>query len=128
MGASTVGSACIRQRLVHLAFDGVVRQDDQVGLRLAFGGLTLQHGVDRDAVLGQDAGDAASTPALSATTQAQVERVTTSAMGRMGVSCIAPGWKPARGTRCRVGGVQARDVDQVGDHGAGGRLGTGALP
>ena len=68
MGASTVGSACICAiALFMLPSTRVVGQDDHVGLRLALGRLALQHRVDRDAVLGQDAGDAASTPALSAT-------------------------------------------------------------
>ena len=55
IGASTVGSACICAiASVHAAFTRVVRQDDQVGLALAFGRLALQHRVDRDVVLGQD--------------------------------------------------------------------------
>ena len=74
IGASTVGSACICASASFMRpSTRVVRQDDQVGLRLAFGALALQHRVDRDVVLGQDAGDARQHAGLVGHLQAQVE-------------------------------------------------------
>jgi hypothetical protein len=49
-----------------------VGQDDQVGLLLALGGFALQHRVDRDAVVGQDAGDLGQHAGLVGHAQAQV--------------------------------------------------------
>jgi hypothetical protein len=116
------------QRLVHAALARVVGEDDQVGLALALGGLALQHGVDRNVVLGQDGRDARQHAGLIGHLQPQVERghhlldrQDRRRGQRVGLECQV--WHAVIG----VGGVQPGDVDQVGHHCRGRRLRAGAF-
>ena len=129
--ASTVGSACIfGDRRRHATLDGVVRQDDDVGARLACAGgvRPLQQRVDRDAVLGEDAGDPRQHAGLVGDLQAQVEggddvvdRQDAEVLHRRRLE------REMRNAVVGVGGGEAGDVDQVGDHRRRGRLGACAL-
>src|SRR5450830_1614010 len=109
---------------VHDAFAGVVGEDDQVGLGGAlaahFVGLTLQHRVDADARRGQDAGHTGQHASLVGHAQAQVVAGDDVAHG-VGLE------GQVRHALGGIGRVQAGDVDQIGNHGAGGGLGAGAL-
>ena len=81
------------QGVGHAAFNGVVGQDDHVGLALGFGGFALQHGVDGDVVLGQDGGDAGQHAGLVGDDEAQVEGGLHLVDRQHRVSVMASGWK-----------------------------------
>ena len=108
------------QRGLHAPFHGVVGEDDDVGLVLALGAFALQQRVDRDVVVGQDAGDARQHAGLVGHHQAQVEGGHDFVDGQdRRVLHRAALEGQVRHAVVGVGGVQARDVDQVGHDGAG---------
>ena len=120
----------LRDRRAHPALDRVVGEDDDVGAapRRAVGARALQQRVDRDAVLGEDAGDARQHAGLVGDLQAQVERGHDLVDRQDGeVLHRRRLEREVRHAVVGVGGVQAGDVDQVGDHRRGGRLGARAL-
>ena len=91
-------------------------------------GSPLQHGVDGDGLVGQDAGDVGQDAGLVLDPQAQVVAGLDRAHGQdgqagHGVRLEGQVRHPVLG----IGGGQAGDVDQIGDDGGGRRLGTGAL-
>ncbi len=104
-------------------------EDDDVGLALAFLRLALQHGIDRDALIGQDTGDVGQHARLVLNPEAQV-------IAGFDLAHRQDGQVFRHGIRLesqvrhavgRIGGGQAGDVDQVGDHRGSGRLSTGSL-
>src|SRR5476649_1508491 len=106
----------------------LVGQHDDVGARLVIGRLLLQHGVDRDGGVGQDARQVGQHARLVGHVHAQIV-----AGGDLrhrqdlDVGHLVRLEGQVRHAVLRIGRGQARDVDQVGDDGRRGRLGAGAL-
>ena len=129
IGASTVGRRLhLRDHFVHRAFAHAVGQDDQVGLLLALAGFALQHGIDADACVGQQARDLGEHAGLVGHAQAQVVAGHDLAHRQHGVVAHRIGLESqVRHSMRGVRRVQAGDVHQVGDHGAGRRLAARTL-
>ena len=108
-----------------------MREDDQVRLGGAFAAhfvrLALQHGVDTDTGFSQQARHLGQHARLIGDAQAQVVAGHHFAHGQHGQGAHGIGQRvglegQVRHAVLRVGGVQAGNVHQVGDHGAGGGL------
>ena len=112
----------------HAALGGFMGEDDQVGLALAFLRFVLEHRIDRDVALGEDAGDFRKHAFFVGHAQAQVKRGDRflHRQHRRGVQFVRLECE-MRHAVAGVGGVQARDVHQVGNHRGGGRLAARAL-
>ena len=104
-----------------------MREQDDVGLLLAFGRLLLDHRVDRDLAVGEDARDVGqhAGPVVDAHAQV-VARLDLAHRQERHVGELVGLEREVRHAMLGVGGVHARDVDEVGDHRAGRRLGARA--
>jgi hypothetical protein len=143
MGASTVGSACSsasmaafmvpsRVSCVRMIRSSTAPQRVATAFAAHLVGLALQHRVDADAGTGHDAGHLGQHAGLVGHAQAQVVAGDHLAHGQHGQVVMA-GQRvrlegQVRHAVERVGRVQAGDVHQIGNHGAGGGLEPAPLP
>ena len=107
--------------------DRHVREQDDVGLVLALGRLLLDHRVDRDLAIGEDARDVGehAGPVVHAHAQVVAGLDLADRQERQ-VGELVGLEREMRHAMLGVGGVHARHVDEVGDDRARGRLGAGA--
>ena len=115
-------------RRVDVLLARVVRQDDRYRSVLALRPASLlDHGVDRNIVIGQMRADVGEHAWFVLDAQAHVVAGDHSDNGRIGRSTIASGLNARCGTMLRVGGMHTRHVDEVGNHRRNRRFGTSAL-
>ena len=104
-----------------------VREQDDVGLVLALGRLLLDHRVDRDLAVGEDARDVGEHARLVLHAHPQVvARLDLAHRQERQVGELVGLEREVRHAMLGIGGVHARHVDEVGDHRARGRLGARA--
>ena len=117
----------LRDRVDHALLDRAVREQDDVGLLLAFGGLLLDHRVDRDLAIGEDARDVGehAGPVLHAHPQV-IARLDLAHRQERHVGQLVGLEGEVRHAMLGIGGVHPRHVDEVGDHRARRRLGARA--
>ena len=117
----------LRDRGVDVLLDRAVREQDDVGLVLALRRLLLDHRVDRDLAVGEDARDVGEHAGLVLDAHAQViARLDLAHRQERHVGELVGLEREVRHAMLGVGGVHARDVDEVGDHRARRRLGARA--
>ena len=103
-------------------------EDDDVGFTLTFFRLTLQHGVDGNRVIGQDAGHVGQHTCLVFDAQTQV--ITGNDFAHRQHRQRRQGMRlegQVRHAMFRIGRRQTGDIDQIGDDRRRSRLGTSAL-